>query len=89
MTYPTFDRQATGQRLRACRLERGLTQAQLAELSGVSVVTICNTERGNCTARLDGFALLCAVLECKTDELIVMRGTQPQGRVPVQHTGEH
>ena len=72
MTYPTFDRQATGQRLRACRLERGLTQAQLAELSGVSVQTICNTERGQVMARLDGFAVLCWALECEMGAVVVV-----------------
>ena len=74
MTYPTFDRAATGQRLRACRLERGLTQAQLAELSGVSKAMICHTERGRWMPKLDGFVLLCAALECEIAEVVVLRG---------------
>ena len=64
MTYPTFDRQATGQHLRACRLERGLTLKELSDASGVSVTTICRTERGQTLPRLDVYAILCAVLEC-------------------------
>ena len=74
MTYPTFDRQATGQRLRACRLERGLTQTKLSELSGVSKAMICHAEQGRHMPKLDGFVLLCAALECEIAEVVVLRG---------------
>jgi transcriptional regulator with XRE-family HTH domain len=50
-TYPAARRQveALGQRLRAARLRRGLSQAVLAERVGVTVQTLGKLEAGNPT----------------------------------------
>lgn len=48
-TYPAAQRQvlALGQRLRAARLRRGMSQAVLAERVGVTVQTLGKLEAGN------------------------------------------
>lgn len=48
-TYPAAQRQvlALGQRLRAARLRRGITQAILAERVGVTIQTLGKLEAGN------------------------------------------
>ena len=53
-THPAQRRQlaALGQRLRAARLRRKLTQAMLAERVGVTVPTIRKLEEGNPSASL-------------------------------------
>ena len=55
--------------LRAARKERGLSQAQLAEMTGVSRNTISSIETGqfNPTAKLA--LVLCIALEKKFEEL--------------------
>ncbi|MBM6696908.1 helix-turn-helix transcriptional regulator [Bifidobacterium pullorum subsp. saeculare] len=56
-------------RLRAARAEKGLSQAQLAELVGVSRQTISSIETGqfNPTAKLA--LILCVALDRKFEEL--------------------
>ena len=56
-------------RLRAARAEKGLSQAQLAELVGVSRQTISSIETGqfNPTAKLA--LILCVALDKKFEEL--------------------
>ena len=48
-TYPAAQRQvlALGQRLRAARLRRGMSQAILAERVGVTIQTLSKLEAGN------------------------------------------
>lgn len=52
-----------GSRLARIRLERNLTQAQLAEQSGVSKRTIERLEAGAVATRLSGFVRVCRVLD--------------------------
>ena len=48
-TYPSGQRQilALGERLRAARLRRGLSQAMIAERVGITVATLGKLESGN------------------------------------------
>jgi transcriptional regulator with XRE-family HTH domain len=52
-----------GSRLARIRLERNLTQAQLAEQSGVSKRTIERLEAGAVATQLSGFVRVCRVLD--------------------------
>ena len=57
-------------RISELRQRTGITQKQLAELVGVTDITVANWERGR--TGLDEFqrvAKLCAVLKCRPDEL--------------------
>lgn len=52
----------TGQKLRAIRALRDMTQAQLAEKSGVSPTAIAEYERGKRDLRTDTIRKLCEAL---------------------------
>lgn len=52
----------TGQKLRAIRALRGVTQAQLAESSGVSPTAIAEYEKGKRDLRADTVRKLCDAL---------------------------
>jgi len=52
-----------GRRLTARRLERNLTQTQLATQSGVSKSTVQRLESGGVGTQLSGFLRVCRVLE--------------------------
>jgi transcriptional regulator with XRE-family HTH domain len=52
-----------GGRLARARLERGLTQAQLAAQAGVSKRTVERLEAGAVATQLSGFIRVCRVLE--------------------------
>ena len=52
-----------GARLARMRLERNLTQAQLAMEAGISKRTVERIERGEAAAQLSGFLRLCRALE--------------------------
>jgi transcriptional regulator with XRE-family HTH domain len=51
-----------GERLAGERLERNLTQAQLATRAGVSKSTVQRLESGSVATRLSGFIRVCRVL---------------------------
>lgn len=52
-----------GGRLTRVRLERNLTQAQLAEQAGVSKRTVQRLESGDVSPQLSGFIRVCRVLD--------------------------
>ncbi len=66
-----FSKQATdaavlgeiGRRLALVRLEKNLSQVQLAEQAGVSKSTVQRLESGGVSPRLDGFIRVCRVLD--------------------------
>lgn len=66
------------EKLKQYRLERGLTQAQLAELLGVSASAVGMYEQGR--REPDGrlLARMASVLRCSTDELL---GVEPPHEV--------
>ena len=61
-----------GGRLTQVRLERNLTQAQLAEQAGVSKRTVQRLEAGEVGTQLSGFIRVCRVLDVieRFDQLI-------------------
>ena len=62
VTNDTILRQLGG-RLSHLRLERNLTQAQLAEEAGVSKRTVERLEAGSVATQLSGFIRVCRVLD--------------------------
>ena len=66
------------ERLRQLRLERGLTQAQLARMLGVSPSSVGMYEQGRREPDGDLLARMAAVLRCSTDELL---GAEPLSEV--------
>jgi len=70
---------AMGVRLRKLRQERGLSQAQLARLSGIPKGTLLQWEYGLRTPLLDAAVKLADALEITLDELA---GREPPRRKP-------
>lgn len=80
--YPAARRQlaALGQRLRAARLRRDLTQAMLAERVGVTVPTIAKLERGVATTSLSTMLRVLNSLGFATD-IDALAATDHLGRL--------
>jgi len=72
-------RRQLGLRVRAYRLERRLTQEQLAEKLGRSVETISNLERGISTPSDATLHRLARALDVSIDDLLLDRLSRTQG----------
>ena len=59
-----------GERLRAIRLERGLTLAEVAEASGLTKGFISQLERGLSSISLSALARVCAALDVRFGEVL-------------------
>ena len=59
-----------GQRLKAIRKEKGMTQVQLAKLLGVSAASICNWEKGNFTPNRFGIKVITEKLGIDCSHLV-------------------
>ncbi len=71
MGQAEIDRAAhVGERLRAIRLERGLTLAQVAAESGLTKGFISQLERGLSSISLSALARVCAVLDVRFGEVL-------------------
>lgn len=64
------DKHEFGVRLRAVRLERGMTQERLAELAGRDRTYISQAERGLCNPSLSTISKLAEVLGVKKSDLL-------------------
>lgn len=75
-------RRQLGLRIQALRLQRGLTQEQLAEAVGRSVDTVSNIETGRLGTRIDTASKLAAVLGTTLAELFQFdeRAVSPSDR---------
>lgn len=60
----------TGQRVKQARLDRGLTQDELAESSGVSQAAISHLERSNGDPKIGTMRALADALGVTLDELV-------------------
>ena len=65
-----------GERLRECRAEKGLTQAQLAARLSVTQSTVGKYERGALQPNLEMLVQLCKVGWCKYGAKILHAGAQ-------------
>ena len=66
-----MDAKAVGQRIKAAREKKGLTQEELAALIDISPTHISVIERGTKIPRLDTFVAIANVLEMSSDSLLV------------------
>lgn len=66
-----FDRRTIGNRLLTMRKKRGLTQAEVAELAGLSDRTYADIERGTVNMRLETLLHICRVYGATPDEILV------------------
>ena len=62
--------QTVADRLIAHRVERGYSQARLAELAGVDRKTINRIENGHFSPSLDTLTRLSVVLKCRLSDLV-------------------
>lgn len=67
----TFDMIAVGNRLLASRKRLGLTQAQAAELAGLSDRTYADIERGTVNMRMGTFLNICNALKVLPNEVLL------------------
>jgi len=58
------------ERLKELRIERGLTQAQLGEATGISQAGIAKCETGDRTPSLDMLIIIAKFFDCTSDYLI-------------------
>ena len=66
-----MDVKAVGQRIKAAREKKGMTQEELAGLIDISPTHMSVIERGTKIPRLDTFVAIANVLEMSADELLV------------------
>ncbi|GHU82470.1 hypothetical protein FACS1894196_0840 [Clostridia bacterium] len=72
-----MDYEAMGKRVRAYRNKRGLTQAMLAEMVGISTSFMGHIERGSRVASIETLANLSEALETTIDSLVSGREPAP------------
>ena len=65
-----MDAKAVGQRIRAAREKKGLTQEELAALVDISPTHVSVIERGTKIPRMDTFVAIANVLEVSADSLL-------------------
>lgn len=73
-----IDYHIVGNRIKAFRIQRGLSQEQLAELVGVGSAHISHIETGNSTPSLQTMIDIINVLDCSADELLFMEVAKAQ-----------
>lgn len=71
-----IDYQTIGARIRAVRIEKGMTQEQLAEKAGVGTTHISHIETGNTIPSLKVLIAIINTLECSADELFCLEVRQ-------------
>ena len=59
-----------GERIRATRIERGMSQADLADKAGMELPRISNIERGKVVIRIPTFVKIAEALEVSADHLL-------------------
>lgn len=62
-------KEMVGHRLRVARVEARMTQESLARASGVSVMTIANTERGESSPTFENVYRLAEAIGCTPNDL--------------------
>ena len=80
---PREEGEILGPHLRALRIARGLTQAELAERADTNTMFISKLERGVTTPTIGTLVRLARALDCRVTNLVDIfdRG----GRVPAMH----
>jgi transcriptional regulator with XRE-family HTH domain len=81
-------RKFIGQRLRALRKERGLTQDKLGELAGLSGKFIGEVERGQKSISIDSLYAVAVALQTPLRALVDVRPGEPATPAPVSEDVE-
>lgn len=68
--YDATDNKEIGSRIRAVRLSKSMSQADLANKAGVSLPLISNIELGKTSMQLDTFVKVAEALQVSTDQLL-------------------
>lgn len=63
--------------LKELRLQRKLTQGELAELAKIELTQVSRIERGASEPKLETIKKLAIALKCTSDELIMEKGSSP------------
>lgn len=69
-----------GNRLLIVRKRMGLTQAEMAELTGISDRAYADIERGSVNMRIETFLLICKALRVSPNELLTGEEERPRLR---------
>ncbi len=70
-----FDNRVIGNKLLAVRKKMGLTQAEVAEIAGLSDRTYADIERGSVNMRTETFLKICEALHVTPDEILTEKST--------------
>ena len=73
-----FDKIAIGNKLLAIRKRAGMTQAEVAEASGLSDRTYADIERGTVNMRVETLLHICESLHISPDEILTEENTALQ-----------
>ena len=73
-----FDKIAIGNKLLAIRKRAGMTQAEVAEASGLSDRTYADIERGTVNMRVETLLRVCQSLHISPDEILTEENTSLQ-----------
>lgn len=65
-----MDIREVGKRIRAARVEKGLTQEELAERAGISPTHVSVLERGGNSIKLETFISMCCALDMSADDIL-------------------
>lgn len=70
-----LNRELFGQRVKLLRLQKGMSQASLAQILGVTPTQVSDMEKGKTTTSLDRLVILCQTLDTSSDYLLGLRDT--------------
>ena len=65
-----MDMKELGKRIRAARVEKGLTQEELAERAEISPTHVSVLERGGNSIKLETFIKMCCALDMSADDIL-------------------
>ena len=83
-----YDIEKSGNRIRTLRKEKGITQEELANRTGMSYKTINAIENGNKGTKIDTLILMAEELETTLDYIILGRKSDVEVSVLLSHVSE-
>ena len=65
-----FDGERFGKNMRLRRVEKSISQTELADLAGLSIYTVQKYEGGEMTPRTDKLLAICNALDCSPNDIL-------------------
>ncbi len=65
-----FDGERFGKNMRLRRVEKSISQTELADLAGLSIYTVQKYECGEMTPRTDKLLAICNALDCSPNDIL-------------------